>query len=528
MEELQLGERREPAPRSSNLFIDRLATGRRVVLLHVEVPNSHGASSSRSLAEGSFLRGASPSRSAAEDSFELGAGPSRTPAEGSFLRGAGPSRTPAEGSPHARGSPSRTPAEGSPHARGSPSRTLAEGSFDIAETAELVASAGLALAGQVTARRRREHPRWLVGSGKVEEIHGLIEARGADMLVVNNDLSARQQRNLEQALGCRVMGRSELIIHIFAQRARTFEGQLQVELAQLTHAQTLLVGGWSHLERQKGGIGLRGGAGETQLELDQRMLATRIKSVQSRLAGVRKRRSQGQRQRRRSGAQTVALVGYTNAGKSTLFNALATAGVAAEDKLFATLDPTLRRIDVPGAAQVVLADTVGFISHLPHTLIDAFKATLEEVSQADLLIHVMDGAAPRLDQRIADVEAVLEEIGASACARINVLNKCDLPQAGPVPPDALPVSAAKGEGLDALRSRIGLALGVQAPIDVDLPASAGSVRAWLYAVGAVLGETHGSDGGMRLKVRGDERLMARLRRDLAACGHSKFKVTRCA
>ncbi|MXY05597.1 MAG: GTPase HflX, partial [Gammaproteobacteria bacterium] len=302
-----------------------------------------------------------------------------------------------------------------------------------------------------------------------------------------------------------------------AQRARTFEGQLQVELAQLTHAQTQLVGGWSHLERQRGGIGLRGGAGETQLELDQRMLATRIKSVQSRLAGVRKRRGQGQRQRRRSGAQTVALVGYTNAGKSTLFNALATAGVAAEDKLFATLDPTLRRIDVPGAAQVVLADTVGFISHLPHTLIDAFKATLEEVSQADLLIHVMDGAAPRLDQRIADVEAVLEEIGASACARINVLNKCDLPQAEPAPPDALSVSAATGEGLDALRSRIGSALGVQAPIEVDLPASAGGVRAWLYAADAVLGETHTSDGGMRLKVRGDERLMARLRRDLAAC-----------
>ncbi len=519
MQELQLGQRKEPAARSSNLFIDRLATGRRVVLLHVEAPsrlNAPGTVSSHSLAEASFLRGAGASRSPAEDSFLRGAGASRSPAEDSFLRGAGASRSPAEDS-FLRGA--------------GPSRSLAEGSFDIAETRELVASAGLALAGQVTARRRREHPRWLVGSGKVEEIRQLIQARGADMLVVNNDLSARQQRNLEQALGCRVMGRSELIIHIFAQRARTFEGQLQVELAQLTHAQTQLVGGWSHLERQKGGIGLRGGAGETQLELDQRMLATRIKSVQSRLAGVRKRRSQGQRQRRRSGAQTVALVGYANAGKSTLFNALAAAGVVAEDKLFATLDPTLRRIDVPGAAQVVLADTVGFISHLPHTLIDAFKATLEEVSQADLLIHVMDGAAPRLDQRIADVEAVLEEIGASACARINVLNKCDLPLAGPVPPEALPVSAAKGEGLDALRSRIGLALGVQAPVDVDLPACAGSVRAWLYAAGAVLGETHGSDGGMRLKVRGDERLMARLRRDLAACGHSthsKFKVTRCA
>ena len=445
LESLQLGEREGPSPRNKSLFIDRLATGRRVVLLHVEVPSRP------------------------------------------FMRGASPSRSPAEGS------------------------------LDLTETAELAASAGLAVVGQVVARRRQAHPRWLVGSGKVDEIRQLIQAQDANTLVVNNDLSARQQRNLEEALGCRVMGRSELIIHIFAQRARTFEGQLQVELAQLTHAQTQLVGGWSHLERQRGGIGLRGGAGETQLELDQRMLATRIKSVQSRLEGVRRRRSQGQRQRRRSGAQTVALVGYTNAGKSTLFNALATAGVAAEDKLFATLDPTLRRIDIPGAAQVVLADTVGFISHLPHTLIDAFKATLEEVAQADLLIHVMDGAAPRLEQRIADVEAVLQEIGASACARIDVLNKCDLPQAEP-PPNALSVSAATGEGLETLRSRIASALGVQAPIEVDLPASAGGVRAWLYAADAVLGETHTGDGGMRLRVRGDRRLMARLHRDLAACG----------
>ena len=382
---------------------------------------------------------------------------------------------------------------------------------DSAETAELAISAGLAVVAEVTARRRQEHPRWLVGSGKVDALRQVIQSRDADGLVVNNDLSARQQRNLEQTLGCRVMGRSELIIHIFAQRARTFEGQLQVELAQLTHAQTRLVRGWSHLERQKGGIGLRGGAGEKQLELDQRMLATRIKAVRGRLAQVRKRRGQGQRQRRRSGARTVALVGYTNAGKSTLFNALAMAGAVAEDKLFATLDPTLRRIDVPGSAQVVLADTVGFISHLPHTLIDAFKATLEEVSQADLLIHVMDAAAPRLEQRIGDVEAVLEEIGADAIARIDVHNKCDLPQAQPAPPGALAVSAATGAGLDALRSRIASALGVQAPVEVDLPATAGGVRAWLYAADAVLDETSADDGGMRLKVRGDERLMARLR-----------------
>ena len=389
--------------------------------------------------------------------------------------------------------------------------------LDLAETAELATSAGLAPVAKVVARRRRRHPRWLVGSGKVDELRHLIDTHSASALVVNNDLSARQQRNLEEALDCRVMSRSELIIHIFAQRARTFEGQLQVELAQLKHAQTRLVRGWSHLDRQKGGIGLRG-AGEKQLELDQRMLTVRIKAAQSRLAQVRKRRGQGQRQRRRSGARTVALVGYTNAGKSTLFNALATAAVVVEDKLFATLDPTLRRIEIPGVAQVVLADTVGFVSHLPHTLIDAFKATLEEVGRADLLIHVMDGAAPRLDQRVRDVEAVLEEIGAQAIPRIDVLNKSDLPQLEPPPPNALPLSAVSGRGLDKLRSRIALALGVQPPIEVDLPASAAGVRAWLYAADAVLGETSTSDGGMRLKVRGDERLMARLRRDCGPLG----------
>ena len=385
--------------------------------------------------------------------------------------------------------------------------------FDLAEAKELARSAGLRVAEVVAARRRRQHPRWLVGPGKAEELGRRLAQVGANLLLVNNDLSAGQQRNLEEALACRVMSRAELIIHIFAQRARTFEGQLQVELAQLKHAQTRLVRGWSHLDRQKGGIGLRGG-GEKQLELDQRMLEGRIKAVQSRLRQVARRRQQGRRRRGRSGAASVALVGYTNAGKSTLFNALTKAAVPAEDKLFATLDPTLRRLAVPGAGQVVLADTVGFVSRLPHSLVEAFKATLEEVTKADLLVHVMDAASPELEQRIQDVEAVLRDIGAEDIPRMNVLNKWDLVREAPPLPNALPVSAAEGLGLDELLSQIGRALGVFAPIEVHLPTSAGSTRAWLYASGAVLDEISNGNGEMRLRLQGDERLLKRLRRDL--------------
>ena len=386
--------------------------------------------------------------------------------------------------------------------------------FDLAEAKELARSAGLRVAEVMTARRRRQHPRWLVGPGKAKELGERLAEVGANLLLVNNDLSAGQQRNLEEALACRVMSRAELIIQIFAQRARTFEGQLQVELAQLKHAQTRLVRGWSHLDRQKGGIGLRGG-GEKQLELDQRMLEGRIKAVQSRLRQVARRRQQGRRRRGRSGAATVALVGYTNAGKSTLFNALTKAAVPAKDKLFATLDPTLRRLAVPGAGQVVLADTVGFVSRLPHSLIDAFKATLEEVTKADLLIHVMDAASPDLERQAADVEAVLKDIGAQSIPRINVLNKWDLLGEAPPPAQrALPVSAVKAEGLQQLLSRIGQALGVFAPVEVCLPTAAGGIRAWLYASGAVLKESSNGNGEMRLTLRGDERLLNRLHRDL--------------
>ena len=393
--------------------------------------------------------------------------------------------------------------------------------FDLAETLELARSAGLSVVGQVAARRRRQHPRWLVGSGKVDEIRAGLKGQRADLLLVNSDLTAGQQRNLELALACRVMGRAELVIHIFAERARTFEGQLQVELAQLRYAQTRLVRGWSHLDRQKGGIGLRG-VGEKQLELDHRMIDVRIKAVQGRLQQVAWRRGQGRRRRRHSGAAAVALMGYTNAGKSTLFNALTDAAVAAEDKPFATLDPTLRRLMVAGAGEVVLADTVGFISRLPHTLIDAFKATLEEVADADLLVHVMDATAVDPDRCIDDVEAVLKDIGAAALPRINVLNKSDLAGfaaggASAMPlgaHDALRVSARTGQGCDQLLARIGQALGVRPPMEVRLPPSAGATRAWLYACGAVLGESSTADGDMKLTVRGDARLMRRLQRQL--------------
>lgn len=401
---------------------------------------------------------------------------------------------------------------------------LAENAVD--ECIELARSAAIDVVETLTATRDMPHPRWFIGTGKLAEIRQALGATGADLLLVNHELSAGQQRNLELKLDCRVLTRTELILHIFADSARTYEGQLQVELAQLKHAQTRLIRGWTHLDRQKGGIGLRGrGAGETQLELDQRMLNERIKKVQKKLSDVSRRRQLGRRRRQRSHTKTISLVGYTNSGKSTLFNALTRAQVIVEDKLFATLDPTMRKLTIPGVGDVVLADTVGFISHLPHSLIEAFKATLEEVANADLLLHVIDVSASTEAGHVAEVDAVLEEIGAGDIPRIMVHNKIDAcvavdghdshESSSPLLEyrvDGVRVSALTGERLDELISAIASQLGVNAPTEILLAADDGKTRAWLYRLGAVIDEHLSEDGRMALTLRADRRLLDSLRR----------------
>ena len=404
---------------------------------------------------------------------------------------------------------------------------------DRDEFVELARSAEIDVRKVVLARRDTPSPRFFVGTGKVDELKGTLRGSRAKLVLINHELSAGQQRNLEQALDCRVMTRTELILAIFADRARSHEGQLQVELAQLTHAQTRLVRGWTHLDRQKGGVNLRG-AGEKQIELDQRMLSERIKAMEKKLATVAKRRGQSRRGRHRKGAPTVALAGYTNAGKSTLFNALTRADVYAEDQLFATLDPTMRRLAVPGLREAVLADTVGFVSLLPHALVEAFKATLEEVVYADLLLHVVDVADALCALRISQVREVLAEIGATNVPELLVFNKADLvpgglPAArelarhvvqevamhGPTArgdraTDAVTISALSGEGADELVAAIGAALGVVAPHEVLLDAGDGRTRAWLYRSGAVLDEAMTEDGRTQLTLQADASLMQQL------------------
>ncbi|MEO8485570.1 MAG: GTPase HflX [Betaproteobacteria bacterium] len=292
------------------------------------------------------------------------------------------------------------------------------------ELAALAKTAGATVVGVVTGRRPSPDAATYAGKGKVEEIAGVRTGAAADLVIFDHALSGVQQRNLEEALACRVVDRTSLILDIFAQRARSAEGKLQVELAQLAHQSTRLVGGWTHLERQKGGIGLRG-PGETQLETDRRLIAKRVKALKERLSRVSVSRGVQQRTRRRARVRTVALVGYTNAGKSTLFNRLTRGRVYAADKLFATLDTTLRRIHVPEADAIVVSDTVGFIRDLPHDLVAAFRATLAEAADADLIAHVVDSAAPDHDLQVDAVEGVLVEIGAAEVPRLTVLNKID-------------------------------------------------------------------------------------------------------
>ena len=382
-----------------------------------------------------------------------------------------------------------------PHAGGPVDEGLLE------EFSELARSAGASIAGVLSARIDRPNAATLIGSGKLEEVKAAADATGADLILVNHPLTPTQERNLERALQRRVVDRTGLILDIFAQRAQSHEGKLQVELAQLRHMSTRLVRGWTHLERQRGGsIGLRG-PGETQLELDRRMLQQRLESLQRRLDKVQVQRTQMRRARMRSELPRVALVGYTNAGKSTLFNAMTGAEAYAADQLFATLDPTVRRIDLAGGG-AVLADTVGFVRDLPHALVAAFRSTLSEARDADLLLHVVDAADPLRDERVAQVNEVLAEIGAADLPQVLVFNKIDRIEGGAPrldrPAEGPPrvwLSARDGVGLDLLRDAIGEVLGLQRVQGrVHVPSRAGRLRARLHELGAVRGEQAGDDG----------------------------------
>lgn len=295
----------------------------------------------------------------------------------------------------------------------------------LEELRQLALTAGLDVRATVEGRRAKPDTTFFVGSGKVEEVAAALQATESSIVVFNHDLTPSQQRNLERKLECRVVDRTGLILEIFAQRAQSFEGKLQVELAQLEHLSTRLVRGWTHLERQKGGIGMRGGPGETQIELDRRMIRERVKSLKEKLDKLKRQRGIQRRARKRSQVMSVSLVGYTNAGKSTLFNRLTQSGVYAADQLFATLDTTSRKLYIPEGGPVVLSDTVGFIKHLPHALVDAFGATLEEAAQADLLLHVVDVSSENRDDQIEQVDKVLGEIGAAEVPQVMVLNKID-------------------------------------------------------------------------------------------------------
>lgn len=382
-----------------------------------------------------------------------------------------------------------------------------EADMALAEFKELALSARAEVIAVIAGTRTKPDAKYYVGLGKAEEIRDAVLANDVSLVLVNHELTPSQERNLERLLECRVVGRSGLILDIFAQRARTFEGKLQVELAQLQHMSTRLIRGWTHLERQKGGIGLRG-PGETQLETDRRLLRDRIRVINKRLEKVRQDRDQNRRARQKAALATVSLVGYTNAGKSSLFNALTGANIYAADQLFATLDPTMRKLDLPGSSSIILADTVGFIRDLPHQLVAAFLATLEETKAADLLLHVIDIADPQWPETVRAVEKVLKEIGVDGVKLIHVFNKIDLlEEVSGIPAMdnefyKVYVSAKSGEGLQALQEAIVTALqGTIVDEEIELSPTEAKLRARLYSSGSIMSETLTEGGGWRVHIR---------------------------
>jgi GTP-binding protein HflX len=389
---------------------------------------------------------------------------------------------------------------------------------DLSEFKMLVSSAGVKSLDVVTGKRNTPHPRFFVGSGKAEEIRDAVNLVNANVVLFNHSLTPSQEKNIETMCECRVVDRTTLILDIFAQRARTHEGKLQVELAQLRHMSSRLIRGWTHLERQKGGIGLRG-PGETQLETDRRLLRERMVNIRKRLNKVEVQRQQGRRARTRADLPTLSLVGYTNAGKSTLFNTLTESEVYAADQLFATLDPTLRKIDLAGVGRVILADTVGFIRHLPHDLVAAFKATLTETREAHLLLHVVDIADERRSENIEQVEYVLKEIEASDVPQLIICNKIDKlddiepridrdEQGSPI---RVWLSAQANVGIELLYQALAERLDIEVVNHfLNIPPNEGKLRGELYKLNCITSENFDDKGYCHVEVNLPSREWQRL------------------